>query len=104
MKKIILIFLFFSISSISKINATVQRSNKLIFHGEEYYVQFFPLELFFENNPDKRLNSEHWNTGLSRGYIATFEICYAIHHSVDEPLLCGCCRSHHLLADLKHNC
>ncbi len=54
--------------------ATGQAPDQVIYNGKEFYLLANPLENYFEQHPDKRPNEEIHSTGLTRGYIATFEI------------------------------
>lgn len=47
-------------------------TDKLIYNGQEYELNNYYLESYFEKNPDKR--PEFQTTALWRGYVATFEI------------------------------
>lgn len=65
-----IIALFFTL----KLFATPQIPDKLIYKGKEYKLLTFPLETYFKTHTDKRLEKKSLNTGLWRGYIATYEI------------------------------
>jgi len=55
--------------------ATAQAPEKLIYQGKEYSLQTHPLAKYFEKHPEKKPDTGGmWNTALSRGYVATFEI------------------------------
>ena len=57
----------------SRLHATAQIPDKLIYRGEVYGLSVNPLETFFDENPEKRVKG--WtSTALWRGYVATFEI------------------------------
>lgn len=54
--------------------ATAQAPDKIIYKGIVYSLYNYPLEDYFKKNPDKRPKSEVMSTGLTRGYVATFEV------------------------------
>lgn len=53
---------------------TRQIPDTLYYNGKKYYVDDGPLQLFFEEFPEKRPITDVLETDLYRGYIATFEI------------------------------
>lgn len=54
--------------------ATAQRSDKIIYKGQEYSLNCNPLEDFFNIHPDKKPTTGIISSALWRGYIATFEV------------------------------
>lgn len=58
----------------SKVSATAQYPDKIIYHGRTYNLHTNPLEAYFGKYPDKRPKGGLMSTALWRGYIATFEI------------------------------
>lgn len=59
--------------------ATEQRPDKIIYNGKEYSLNNFILEIYFDKYPEKHpidigLAEDILNTGLWRGYIATYEV------------------------------
>jgi hypothetical protein len=52
--------------------ATIQEPDILLYNGREYRIWEEPMEIFFEQFPEKR--PEWSRTNLWRGYVATFEI------------------------------
>lgn len=72
MKIILLILLSFF--SFSKVFATAQYPDKILFNDIEYSLLTNPLEKYFEKNEDKRPKGDIMSTALWRGYVAKFEI------------------------------
>ena len=72
MKKLIIIFIYLNV--VINIFATAQFPDKLIYNGVIYNLTVNPMELYFNNNPDKRPRPNVISSALWRGYIATFEI------------------------------
>jgi len=69
--------LFFAIAlvlSVSKIYGTAQSPDAIIYNGKKYMLHSNPLELYFENNKDKRPRGNVMSSANWRGYTATFEI------------------------------
>lgn len=58
----------------SKLSATAQIPDKIIYEGKEYALFTNPLEVYFSMHPDKRPESDLMSTALWRGYIASFEL------------------------------
>ncbi|MCL1856122.1 MAG: hypothetical protein FWF84_00535 [Kiritimatiellaeota bacterium] len=64
--------------------ATTQSPDKVLYEGKEYGVSVNPLEPYFKEHPKKRPTNTRYDaegrasvvvsSGLSRGYVATFEI------------------------------
>ncbi|GAA4325472.1 hypothetical protein [Flaviaesturariibacter amylovorans] len=54
--------------------ATGQYPDRFIHEGTEYSLDIYPLEEYFHQHPEKRLPDTISNSGLARGYIATYEI------------------------------
>jgi len=54
--------------------ATTQTPENLIYNGKEYSLYILPLHEYFKKYPNRRPRYTALNTGLWRGYIATFEI------------------------------
>ena len=53
---------------------TAQIPDKILYNKKEYMLQSNPLEVFFEEYPEKRPKSQVWSNALYRGYVATFQI------------------------------
>ena len=72
MKLLIIIVIYLNVA----INtfATAQFPDRLIYNGVRYNLTVNPMELYFNNNPDKRPRPNVTSSALWRGYIATFEI------------------------------
>lgn len=68
------LFLIFSLAGFSKLFATAQYPDNLIYKGKTYALFTNPLESFFEKYPEKRPIGGISSTALWRGYVATFEI------------------------------
>lgn len=73
MKNIVVITLF-TIVFLTKLSATAQMPDKIIYNGKEYDLFSNPLEKYFMQNPDKRPQNGSFITSLWRGYVATFEV------------------------------
>ena len=56
------------------VSGTPQTLDKIIYKGKEYVLLTYPMEIFFEKYPEKRPKNKVQSTGLTRGYVATFEI------------------------------
>jgi hypothetical protein len=54
--------------------AISQQPEKVIYNRKQYKLTSFPLESYFDKNPEKRPIREVVSNDLDRGYIATFEI------------------------------
>jgi len=54
--------------------ASAQIPDTMIYNGKKYMFENNPLESYFKKHPNKFPKSEIWSSGLSKGYIATFEI------------------------------
>lgn len=78
MKKIILLLLLLLITI--NVYSTSQIPNTIKYKGKNYALKGGvleydnPLEIFFKNNPDKKLQNIETSTMLWRGYVAIFEI------------------------------
>src|SRR5258708_6631795 len=69
-----LITFSFLLLAISKVFATAQFPDKILYQGEKYNLNSNPLESYFEKYPDKRPKGGVQSTALWRGYVATFEV------------------------------
>ena len=54
--------------------ATAQYPDKIIYDGRKYDLIVNPMEIYFNNFPERRPQASLRSTALWRGYIATFEI------------------------------
>lgn len=52
---------------------TGQFADKVIFEGKKYDISDYLMEPYFEKFPEKKPKLQVENTGLDRGYIATYE-------------------------------
>jgi len=71
--KIFLVILI-SFFTFSKVFATAQYPDKILYNNKEYSLLTNPLEKYFEQHEDKRPKNTEMSSALWRGYIATFEI------------------------------
>ena len=58
----------------TKVIATQQCCDTIIYNGHSYPTQLNLLEKYFDENPEKKPKIECMSTALWRGYIATFKI------------------------------
>jgi len=72
MNRINILFLILLLAT--KVLATQQCCDTIIFKGHSYPVQLNLLEHYFDENPKRKPKIECSSTALWRGYIATFEI------------------------------
>ena len=70
----------------SRLHATAQEPDRLIFRGEECALFVNPLETFFHENPEKRVKG-CTSTALWRGYVAKFEIRDSILYVKDVEIM-----------------
>jgi len=66
----LILFLFHGLS----LFATAQYPDIIIYNGKEYDLIVNPMEIYFENFPERRPQASLRSTALWRGYIAAFEI------------------------------
>ena len=70
-----ILYTFILLVSVHEIvSGTPQTLDKIIHYGKEYVLLTYPMESFFEKYPEKRPKNIVQSTGLTRGYVATFEI------------------------------
>jgi len=67
---LLILFIFHGIS----LFATAQSPDKIIYNGREYNLNVNPMEIYFNNFPERRPQPSLRSTALWRGYNATFEI------------------------------
>ncbi|WP_051197755.1 hypothetical protein [Flavobacterium soli] len=58
----------------SKVFATAQYPDKIVYQGTEYSLQTNPLEKYFKKHPEKRPKGGVMSSACWRGYVATFEV------------------------------
>lgn len=75
MKYLIIILSFYTLGFTSFDNAIItgQFADKVIFEGKKYDISDYLMEPYFEKFPEKKPKLQVENTGLDRGYIATYE-------------------------------
>jgi hypothetical protein len=70
----IILFVIFGLAGFSRLFATAQYPDNLVYKGKTYALFTNPLESYFEKYPDKRPKDGISSTALWRGYVATFEM------------------------------
>ena len=78
-----------------------QIPDMIIFNGKEYLLHNNPLEIYFEENPEKRPKVEIWSNALYKGYMATFEIKTDQLYLKDIEILSANKRKRWFLNDLR---